>query len=216
MPRRSDVARWWPPWWRGASGLAKVFAAVGSRAGARRSSRRRPRDGACRTSRRRPSTGACRSLRRQPRADNGAQELPGRGCGRVRRLLEHNFVHPLLERHGERVQAAAPPPAGPEARSVLGPAALLCGRERGPRPSASQRPAAFPLSLSLSLSSLSPAGGCARPLSPALRARGASARRCEEPAGMASASHLVAGLTTTIFLDGVARRGVLFCCKNRI
>ena len=49
---------------------------------------------------------------------------------------------------------------------------------------------------------------------PSLQARGASARRCEEPAGMASASHrpLVAGSTTTIFLDDVARRGILFCC----
>ena len=58
MPRCSDVACRWPPWWRGASGLAQVVATVGSRAGARRSSRRRPRAGACRTSRRRPRAGA--------------------------------------------------------------------------------------------------------------------------------------------------------------
>ena len=151
-----------------------------------------------------------------PRTGGRAQELPGRGSGREHRLLEHNFVHPLLERHGERVQAAAPPPAGPEARSVLGPAALLCGRERGPRPSASQRAAAFPFSL-LFISSRRLRAG-AVPCS-----AGASARRCEESAGMASASGrgrrgsashrpLVAGSTTTIFLDDVARRGILFCC----
>ena len=34
--------------------------------------------------------------------------------------------------------------------------------------------------------------------------------------GSASRRPLVAGLTATMFLDDVARRGVLFCCKNCI
>jgi len=152
MPRHSDAARRWPPWWRCAPGLAPVAAAVGQRAyelaGAR-------------------ADGRVPELAR-PRVGGRAQELPGGAAAASAACLSTTSCtlclngtasafgrrrrHLQAQKRHKRVRCVARPPFSADASGALGPRPRS-GQPRSP-----------------SLSSLSPAGGCAQPLSPVLRA----------------------------------------------